>query len=99
MYLDIFTADEPKPGAVYASRRMQGGKIWHCLVTEEQLEALRKAGALYKVVDEVLQGGKTPEHVFNPSGLECERSDKTRVTFSLATAKLEEKSVEEVRKP
>ena len=95
MYLDIFTADEPKPGAVYASRRMQGGKLWHCLVTEEQLEALRKAGIRYKVVDEVY-GGKTPEHVYNPAGIECERADKTRVAFSLASAKLEE---EEVRKP
>ena len=90
MYLDIFTADEPKPGTVYASRRMQGGKTWHCLVTEEQLAALRKAGTPYKVVDEVLQGGKTPEHVYNPAGIECERVDKTRVSFALASAKLEE---------
>jgi len=99
MYLDIFIADEPKPGAVYASRAMRGGKLWHCLVTEEQLKALREAGTQYKVVDEVLQGGKAPEHVYNPAGLECERSDKTRVTFSLASSKLEEKSAEEVRKP
>ena len=88
MYLDIFITAEPKPGTVYASRRLQGGKTWHCLVTEEQLAALRKAGTPYKVVDEVYDVGKTPEHVYNPAGIECERSDKTRVVFSLASAKL-----------
>ena len=87
MYLDIYT-DKLHAG-VYAGRYIKAIKLWHCLVTEEQLEALRKLGVKYKVVDEVYQG-KTPDHVYNPAGIECERADKTRVSFSLASARVEE---------